>query len=259
MFEAPDDQADVVEIGERYSSEAEEATRILVEAVRPQRPRWRICELGFGTGWLLERIAAAYGDATLLGLDMSRGMTSRARGSLGEKVGLVVGDIERLPFADACFDAVVTCWTLYFLRDIDAGLTRIRQSLRRGGRLVVAASAPDHMREYYELSNAAERAVLGRGRSGPDIGARFDLESGASCMRRHFARVELCEWRGWMVVPDAAPVLRIWDAWRPPALAGADGDRVRAEFLRLAEARLSQEGEIRISHHGGALVGYVEP
>jgi SAM-dependent methyltransferase len=259
MFVAPDDQADLVEIGDRYSSEAEEATRILLDAVRPERPDWRICELGFGTGWLLGRIAGAHPGATLFGLDMSPGMTSRARGSFGEELGLVMGDIEHLPFGEACFDAVVTCWTLYFLRDIEAGLTKIKRSLRRGGRLVVAASAPDHMREYYGLSYEAERAVLGRGRSGPDIGARFDLESGASCMRRHFARVDLHEWHGWMVVADAAPILRIWDAWRPPALAGEEGDRVRAEFLRLADARLARDGEIRISHHGGALVGYAEP
>ncbi len=258
MFGSPDGQIDAVEIGRRYSTTAADVDRVLLDAVRPERPGSRICELGFGTGWLLQEILVAYPEAELSGLDMSAAMTSRARGLFDARLTLATGDMERLPFAETVFDVVVTCWTLYFLRDIDAGLSQIKQALRPGGRLVVADNAPDHMLEFRHLSRMALRSILDRDEE-PGLGARFDLESGSGYMRRHFGEVDVREWRGWLVVPDPAPVIRLWDLWRPASLAGEQGDRVRAEFIRLAEEWVEREGEIRIRHHGGALVGRRRP
>jgi ubiquinone/menaquinone biosynthesis C-methylase UbiE len=254
FFAKPDDQLDVVEIGFRYSSDAAEMTRTLLDAVGPPQPDARICELGFGTGWLLQEMAEAFPDVYLYGMDMSPGMASHVRQQLGDRVALVVGDIEALPYRDASFDVVVTCWTLHLMRDIDAALRGIKRTLRSGGRLVVAASAPDHMAEYDELHAAALLNALGP-QPQPDITARFNLESGGHYMRRHFGEVTVREWRGSLVLPDARPLIRLWDLWRPLTTAGEEGDRVRTEFVRLAEEWARRDGQIRIRHHSGALVG----
>jgi ubiquinone/menaquinone biosynthesis C-methylase UbiE len=257
VFSAPDSQLGVTDIGFRYSSDAPEAIRTLLDAARPPRPDARICELGFGTGWFLEAMSEAFPDARLYGLDMSTGMASHVRQQLGDRVAPAVGDIEALPFRDASFDVVVTCWTLYFMRDIDTALQGIKQTLRPGGRLVVAVSAPDHMKEYDELHAIALRNALGR-EPEPEVSARFNLKSGVDYMRRHFDQVTVREWRGQMVLPDTEPLLRLWDAWRPLTMAGEKGDLVRTEFIRLAEDWVRREGQIRIRHHGAALVSVTE-
>ena len=80
---------------------------------------------------------------------------------LGSRVAIIQGEMERLPFADDSFDAVVTCWTLYFMTDIDATLEEIKRTLRPGGRLVAATVAPDQQIELDRLHQAAVEATLG--------------------------------------------------------------------------------------------------
>jgi len=254
-FATPDHCVGLVELAERYSSEVPEAVRTLLDAVKPRGAKAdRICELGFGSGWLLEEMARGFPESRLYGLDMSIGMAARAQGLWGDRVAVLVADMERLPFCQASLDVVVTCWTLHFMRDIDGALEEIKRCLRPRGRLVAAASAPDHMVEYDQLATAAIRSALGR-LPEPDLSARFNPDNGQSYMRRHYRDVELHRWHGWMTLPDVASLLRLWDAWRPDSLAGPDGDLVRAEFKRLAQEWLQRDGQIRISKHAGLLIG----
>lgn len=254
-FATPEHCVGLIELAERYSTDPPDVVRTLLNAARPRATEaGRICELGFGSGWLLQEMAREFPEARLYGLDMSTGMAARAQRLWGNRVAVLVGDMERLPFDEASLDVVVTCWTLYFMRDLDEALDEIKRRLRPGGRLVAAANAPDHMVEYDQLAAAALRSALDRPPE-PDIGARFDLDSGQPYMRRHFQDVEVQRWRGWMTLPDVASLLQFWDAWRQESLAGPDGDLVRAEFERLAGEWLQRDGRIRISRHGGALVG----
>jgi SAM-dependent methyltransferase len=255
LFAAPDASAGLVELAERYASDAPDIVQTLLDAVRPRRAESeRICELGFGSGSLLEEMARQFPDSKLYGLDMSPGMAQRAQGLCGDRVEVLVGDMERLPFREASLDTAVTCWTLYFMSDVDGALEEIARCLKPEGRLVATTNAPDHMLEYEQLATAALRSVLGQPPE-PAITARFDLDTGEPYMRRHFQHVELRRWRGWMTLPDVGPMLQFWDAWRPSSLAGSDGDLVRAEFERLARDWLRRDGQIRISRHGGAFVG----
>lgn len=254
-FASPDVGVGLVELAQRYATDAPNVVRTLLEIVRPPGSKAdRICELGFGPAWLLEEMVREFPESRLYGLDISIGMAQRAQNLYGDRVAVLVGDMERLPFCAESLDVVVTCWTLYFMRDIDATLEEIKRCLRPGGRLVAATHAPDHMAEYDEMAAAALRSTLGR-RPDPDVSARFNLDSGESYMRRHFQNVEVHHWQGWMVLPDVGPVLQLWDAWRTDSLAGPDGDLVRAEFERLGREWLQRDGEIRISRHGGAFVG----
>jgi SAM-dependent methyltransferase len=193
-------------------------------------------------------------ESRLYGLDISMGMAQRAQRLYGDRAAVLVGDMERLPFRETSLDVIVTCWTLYFMPDIDGTLEEIKRCLKAGGRLVVGASAPDHMAEYDEVATAALHSTLGR-RPEPNVGARFDLDSGEPYMRRHFQNVGVRHWRGWLILPEVRPLLQVWDAWRTDSLAGPDGDLVRAEFERLGREWLQRDGEIRISRHGGAFIG----
>lgn len=128
LFATPDTCVGLIEIGKRYATDAPDTVRTPLEAVAPRGPNGEhICELGFGSGWLLEEMAKAFVNCRLYGVDLSMGMAQRAQGLYGGRVAVLVGDMERLPFRDESLDAAVTCWTLYFMRDIDGALVEIRR------------------------------------------------------------------------------------------------------------------------------------
>jgi ubiquinone/menaquinone biosynthesis C-methylase UbiE len=227
----------------------------LVKAVRESAHAGsRVIELGFGAGWLLDELKRALPDVDLYGLDMSAGFAGRAHREHGERVRVLMGDMEGLPFQDASFDVVATCWTLYFMRDVDTALAEIKRCLRPGGRLIAATNAPDHEIEVGDLVREAILAALGRDEPDHDISYRFDLETGDAVVRRHFLKVEVRRWPGEMVLSDARDVESLWQKWEPAMMAKEEQLAVRTEFLRLARARLERDGELRIRRRNGAFI-----
>lgn len=227
----------------------------LVQAVREGvQPGSRVAELGFGSGWLLGELKAALPDIDLYGLDMSAGFAGRAYAEHGDSVRVLMGDMERLPFRDAAFDVTVTCWTLYFMRDVDAALVEIARCLKPGGRLVAATNAPDHEIEMGALVVAAIRSALGREQPDHDVASRFDLDTGEAYVRRHFSKVELKTWPGEMVLSDPQDVESLWQKWEPALMAKSEQERVRAEFIRLAREQLARGGELRVRRRNGAFL-----
>jgi ubiquinone/menaquinone biosynthesis C-methylase UbiE len=230
--------------------------RGLVDAIKERTPAGgRVIELGFGGGWLLEELIAAGLDATLDGLDMSPGMARSAHDRFAADARIVTGDMEALPYRDAAFDVVATCWTLYFMRDIDRALKEVTRVLRAGGRLVVGVNAPDHEAECGELVSAAIESMLGNVDIEHDVGRRFDMETGEAYMRRHFANVELRRWHGEMVLTDPDDMDELWPKWEPALFSKEEQQAVRGEFLRVGRERLERDGELRIRRRNGAFIG----
>lgn len=60
-----------------------------------------------------------------------------ADNGLGREAGVLAADTQRLPFADASFDAVMVGFGLRNLGDLDLGLQEIARVLRPGGQLLV--------------------------------------------------------------------------------------------------------------------------
>lgn len=99
-----------------------------------------------------------------------------------------VADIERLPFADDEFDAVLANRVLYYLPDLDGGLREIVRVLRPGGRLVAVTYSEHHLEE---LGGLLER---------PMSASTFTSETGVAAMERRFAGVYSREVSGIAVV-----------------------------------------------------------
>ena len=138
----------------------------------------RLLDAGCGNGrysrFLLRR---ADPDAVLAACDLSPRMLRRARTRLkSDRVGHVVADLTRLPYADAVFDAAVCGWVLEHLPDPRLGLHELARVLRPGGKLLLLTTEDTlagqwcgrlwHCRTYRrdELRRAAVACGLSWGR-----------------------------------------------------------------------------------------------
>jgi SAM-dependent methyltransferase len=98
-------------------------------------------DVGCGTGPDLAALAEIVGPGGhVVGVERSEALSAAARSRSGAclaPVEVVVGDAQRLPFADAAFDACRADRTLQHLADPAAALAEMVRVARPGGRVVV--------------------------------------------------------------------------------------------------------------------------
>ena len=94
-----------------------------------------VLDIGTGTGMLLRALHSVYPTARLTGLDLALGMCLTARGGFGvsDKVNLLAGDAERLPFREEVFDLVASTSTFQWLEEPAAAFSEAWRVLRPGG------------------------------------------------------------------------------------------------------------------------------
>ncbi|HLH22016.1 MAG TPA: class I SAM-dependent methyltransferase [Chloroflexota bacterium] len=100
--------------------------------------RPRVLEIGCGVGHVLARLS---GRCAVVGLDLSPEALRQAR-AVVPRARLLEGSADRLPFADACFDAVLARHVLEHLPRPAAAIAELRRVLRPGGTLVAAMPNP---------------------------------------------------------------------------------------------------------------------
>jgi len=119
--------------------------RALVSAVAPA-PGERVLDVATGTGMVAAELLAR-SDCSVVGVDQSPDMlaAARARFDGGERVELIEGQAEALPFEDASFDSVVCTFTLCSVQSHAAALAEAKRVLKPSGRLLYCEHglAPD--------------------------------------------------------------------------------------------------------------------
>lgn len=117
-----------------------------------------VLELGCGAArW---SITLAGRGAKAVGLDLSSAQLTHARNLLrksGNRVRLVRGDAERLPFVSATFDIVFCDWGAMTFCDPYRTVPEAARVLRTGGRLVFATASP-----FRSVAEERGRYRLGR-------------------------------------------------------------------------------------------------
>ena len=102
----------------------------------------KVLEIGFGSGYLLERILKEKPCEFTAGVELSEDMVTlvsrRLRNSIDSGMADVrLGDIENLPYVDAQFSKLCSVNTLYFWKDPSAALLECRRVLITGGKIVI--------------------------------------------------------------------------------------------------------------------------
>jgi demethylmenaquinone methyltransferase / 2-methoxy-6-polyprenyl-1,4-benzoquinol methylase len=143
--------------------------RTMVGEVRAT-PGDRILDVATGTGMVAAALVRRYG-CSVVGLDQSPEMLSGARAKLeanpelAERIELVRGEAESLPFGDGEFDHLTFTYLLRYVEDPGATLGELARVVRPGGRIAsLEFMLPPNTvaRSFWYLHTRAVMPVLGR-------------------------------------------------------------------------------------------------
>lgn len=128
-------------IGEQMVRQHQPETAWTVELLDLQ-PHHRAVELGCGAGRGLVLAARRGGCACIAGMDLSPTMLRAAtrrlrRAGQDDRVSLIHGDLQALPYADGALDTIWSVHTFYFWPDPEAVFTDLLRVLAPAGTIVV--------------------------------------------------------------------------------------------------------------------------
>ena len=104
------------------------------------RPDQRVLDVATGTGMVATALVGRYG-CSVVGLDQSAEMLAGAQAKLdadrrlAERIELVRGEAESLPFADGEFDHLTFTYLLRYVDDPGATLAELARVVKPGGRV----------------------------------------------------------------------------------------------------------------------------
>lgn len=112
----------------------------VVKLVSEKNPK-QILDIATGTGDLA-LMMASLNPERIVGLDISPGMLEVgkqkvAKADLSDKIEMVVGDSENIPFDDNTFDAITVSFGVRNFENLDKGLKEIYRVLKPDGKFVV--------------------------------------------------------------------------------------------------------------------------
>ena len=114
----------------------------------------------------------------VIGIDISDGMLEVgrkkiAKRGLSDKIELLNGDSENIPFDDNTFDAVIVAFGVRNFENLEKGLSEILRVLNEDGQLVVLEFSKPRMFPFKQLYNFYFKAIL------PKIGKRISKDTAA--------------------------------------------------------------------------------
>ena len=112
----------------------------VVAIVGENNPK-QILDIATGTGDLAIMMATLNPER-IVGLDISAGMLEVgkqkiSKANLSDKIEMLVGDSENMPFEDNTFDAITVSFGVRNFANLDKGLTEIKRVLKPNGKLVI--------------------------------------------------------------------------------------------------------------------------
>ena len=135
----------------------------VVQMVKDTSPQ-SILDIATGTGDLA--IMMAQTDATrIVGLDLSEGMLNVGKDKvkalkLDHRIEMIVGDSEKLPFADNTFDAITVAFGVRNFENLEKGLSEILRVLKPNGIFVILESSVPTKFPFKQGYNIYTKAIV---------------------------------------------------------------------------------------------------
>ena len=113
----------------------------VIDMVSKNNPK-QLLDIATGTGDLALMMAQKLEPNKVIGLDISEGMLQVGKqkivtANLSNKIEMIVGDAENIPFNDNTFDAITVAFGVRNFANLDKGLTEILRVLKSGGVFVI--------------------------------------------------------------------------------------------------------------------------
>jgi ubiquinone/menaquinone biosynthesis C-methylase UbiE len=189
------------------------------------------------------------GEATLVGVDVSRSLLDQAQalnGSLGNPFTLKEMDFNRdFPFEPASFDLVSCCFAIYYAANAAFTLGQMHRVLRPGGRLFTTGPMPDNKRVFYEIIREASGQPIP-----PMPGSSRYASEILQAARGLFGNVDVHVFENPLVFEDLPPFLdytraslsedrKLWTG----LFSGAEAfETLMGKIAEVAARRLSSDG-----------------
>ena len=116
------------------------------------KPKDLVLEIGFGGGYLLEKIAKSQIPDLIAGLDPQADIIQMGNKKFKPQIRrgyieLKQGTGERLPYEENTFDKICTVNTIYFWSDPKFVLDECRRVLKSNGKLVICYNSPEFLEQ----------------------------------------------------------------------------------------------------------------
>lgn len=106
-----------------------------------------VIDAGCGSGRVAEQLLGRLSEGSLLAVDASEAMVTKARERLGERASYLVADLAELQ-VDAPVDLIFSTATFHWILDHEALFARLHGALKPGGRLVAQCGGQGNVAEH---------------------------------------------------------------------------------------------------------------
>jgi SAM-dependent methyltransferase len=190
-----------VETHERYSERADDLDGEAAAALRLEGGE-SLLDVGCGPGMFLRYLRTRGHRGPLLGLDQSSAMLAEARAH----APCLLGDAERLPFADGSLDRASARHMLYHVADIGAAVRELGRVVGQRGRVLAMTNSGESYPRFKQIGQAA-LAQFGFGRPFSE-GERFLRENARQYLEPAFEVVEERLLENALVFDQPEPIVR---------------------------------------------------
>lgn len=165
---------------------------------------YRLLEVGCGNGKLWKNKNINLRNREIFLSDSSTGMIEEVRKDLGKEFNCIVVDCESIPFKDLYFDAIVANHVLFYVKNLEKGLSEIYRVLKRKGVFYCSTYSSDHMKEVSDLVKEFDsRIVL----SESHLYEKFGLDNGEEILKQYFDDIQKLEYPDKLVINETQPLI----------------------------------------------------
>lgn len=209
----------------------------------------RLLEIGCGNGKLWENRNIDLRNREIFLSDISEGMVHEVRKKLGKDYNCIVADCQAIPFKDGYFDAVIANHVLFYIQNLDKGLSEICRVLKDNGTFYCSTYGKKHMKEITELVQSFDSRVELSQNSLFDI---FGIENGEIILKKYFKSVQFISYEDSLIVDQVQPLVDY--------IMSCHGNQNEilgpkiSKFKEYVESIISKNGNITITKQAGLFI-----